>query len=259
MNNLKIIETDINNIKEYGVCGYKNPDKPGYLEKLNWLRTQYQFDLKIKILYSHENGTQGMIEYLPGDLCWRPVNAKDFLFIHCLFVGFRRKYKNRGYGTKLIKNCLDEASKEDYKGVAAVTRKGAFMAGKDIFIKNGFEIVDQAKPDFQLLVKKFNGKDKNPYFYHNWNEKLKKYQSGLFILRSDQCPYSVKNVNEIIAIAKNKFNIQPNLVNLQNYKQAQKSPLPFGTFGIIYNGEILAHHPISSKRFSNIMSSLPNQ
>ena len=259
MNDLKIIDTAINNIKKYGVCGYKNPDKPGYQKKLNWLRTQYQLGLKINILYSHESGTQGMIEYLPGDLCWRPVNAKGFLFIHCLFVGFRKKYKNRGYGTKLIKNCLDEASKEDYKGVAVVTRKDAFMAGKDIFIKNGFEIVDQAKPDFQLLVKKFNGKDKNPYFYHNRDAKLKKYQDGLFILRSDQCPYSVKNVNEIIEIAKNKFNIQPNLVNLQNYKQAQKSPLPFGTFGIIYNGEILAHHPISSKRFSNIMSSLPNQ
>ncbi len=36
------------------------------------------------------------------------------------------------------------------KGVAVVTRKGSFMAKKDIFLKKGFHVVDLAKPDFEL-------------------------------------------------------------------------------------------------------------
>lgn len=255
MQNLKIIATDISNIRKYGLCGYKDINKPGYKEKLRWLEKQYEIGLKIKVLFSDESGTQGMIEYLPGEICWRPVQAAGFSFIHCLFVGFRRKYKNLGYGTKLIQNCLTEARENNLKGVAVVTRNGSFMAQKDIFLKSGFEIVDHAEPDFQLLVKKFDRIDKELHFYNNWKEKLEQYQDGLYIVRADQCPYSVKNVHEIIKMAKNKFKIQPNLVNLKNYKQAQQSPLPFGTFGIIYNGKILAHHPISSKRFSNIMES----
>jgi hypothetical protein len=43
-------------------------------------------------------------------------------------------------------------------GVAVVTRKGPFMAGKELFVKNGVVAVDTALPDFELLVKKFNKK-----------------------------------------------------------------------------------------------------
>ncbi|NOR47352.1 MAG: GNAT family N-acetyltransferase, partial [Methanosarcinaceae archaeon] len=33
----------------------------------------------------------------------------------------------------------------------------------------------------------------------------------------------------------------------------QHSPCAFGIFCIIYNGEIISHHPISNTRFENIM------
>jgi hypothetical protein len=39
---------------------------------------------------------------------------------------------------------------------AVVTRKGAFMAKKEIFVKKGFVLVDEAKPDFELPYLKFN-------------------------------------------------------------------------------------------------------
>jgi len=42
------------------------------------------------------------------------------------------------------------------QGVAVVTRKGSFMAKKDVFLKNGFVLADKAEPDFELLVIKFN-------------------------------------------------------------------------------------------------------
>lgn len=77
-------------------------------------------------------------------------------------------------------------------GVAVVTRKGPFMAGKELFIKNGFEVVDKALPDFELLVKKFNKNAPTPKFKGEWEERLSQYGKGLTIIRADQCPYTVK-------------------------------------------------------------------
>ena len=76
-----------------------------------------------------------MIEYIPGEYCWRPVEASGYIFIHCIFVGFKRAYKGKGYGSLLLDECLKEAEEENTHGVAVVTRKGAFMAGIDLFVK----------------------------------------------------------------------------------------------------------------------------
>jgi hypothetical protein len=53
--------------------------------------------------------------------------------------------------------------------------------------------------------------------------------------------------------ATNKFNLKPNLVDLLDSNVVQDTPCAFGTFSIIYNGEIISYHPISNTRFENIM------
>ena len=131
------------------------------------------------------------------------------------------------------------------------------MADKQtgVFVKNGFVLVNRAKPDFELLVLKFDQEAANPKF-KDMTKQLKKYEEGLFLIRSVQCPYTEKNVNAIIKTAKEEFNLKANLIDLQNAYDAQNSPCAFGTFCIIYNGEIIAHHPISNTRFKNIMNKI---
>ena len=124
---------------------------------------------------------------------------------------------------------------------------------KVIFLKKGFEVVDSAKPDFELLVKKFDDKFNNPKFKSDMIDNLKRYEKGLYVIRSPQCPYTEKNVNAILESAKNKFNLKPKLIDLQDSNAVQNIPCAFGTFCIIYNGEIISHHPISNTRFENIM------
>jgi hypothetical protein len=126
------------------------------------------------------------------------------------------------------------------------------MAKKDIFLKKEFVLVDKAEPDFELLVLKFNHKAENPKF-RNMKKQLEKYEKGLFIIRSVQCPYTEKNVNAILKSAKDKFNLKANLVDLQDFNAVQDSPCAFGSFCIIFNGEIISNHPISNTRFENIM------
>ena len=256
MDEIEIIDTTADNILEYGVCGYKNIKREGYPEKIEWLKDRFPEGLKIKTLYSDKDGTQGMIEYIPGKYAWRPVEARGYMFIHCIFAGFKRAYKGKGYGSLLVDECVKDAKKEHKHGVAVVTRKGPFMAGKELFFKKGFEVVDTAPPDFELLVKKFDKNAPTPKFKGYWEKKQSKYGRGLTIIRADQCPYSVKNVREISETAEKEYGIKPNIISLKNYKEAQNSPCAFGTFCIIYDGKVIAHHPISNTRFKNIMNKI---
>ena len=105
-------------------------------------------------------------------------------------------------------------------------------------------------------VLKFNEKSPSPKFKGNWEERQSQYGKGLTIIRADQCPYTVKNVNEISESAEKEFNIKPKVVTLQNHREAQNSPCPFGTFCILYDGKLIAEHPISRTRFKNIMNKI---
>jgi hypothetical protein len=74
-------------------------------------------------------------------------------------------------------------------------------------------------------------------------------------MRSAQCPYTVKNVNAILDSA-DKMKIKTKLIDMTDANDVQNNPCPFGSFGLIYNGKIISHHPISNTRFENIMGSI---
>jgi len=249
---ISIIDLTPENIADYGVCGYKNLKKHLELRrKIDWFKEYYPKGLRIKVIFSKTSGYQGMLEYIPGKYAHRPIEAEGYMFIHCIFVGFKNEFKGRGYASSLIDECITDAKNLSMHGVAVVTRKGSFMAKKDIFLKKGFILVDEVDPDFELLVLKFDQKAANPKFREM---SLEKYPQGLTIIRSAQCPYSVKNVDAIIDTAE-KLDIIVNLIELHDADSAQQTPCAFGTFCLIYNGEVISHHPISNTRFENIMKS----
>lgn len=256
MKPLSILDATPETMAKYGVCGYKNSKTPGFNEKVSWLKERFREGLRIKIIYSEEHGCQGMIEYIPGEYCWRPVDAAGYLFIHCLFVGFRKEFKGKGYATQLIEECEKEALQLKKYGVAVVTRKGSFMADSRIFLKRDYEIVAKADPDFELLVKRMTKNAPLPRFKDNKLSLSEKYAKGLTLIRADQCPYTVKNINEIRDTAEKQFGLKPRIITWKNHTEAQSSPMIFGTFGIVYNGKVVAEHPISKSRFINIMNAL---
>lgn len=254
-NEIQIIDLTPENIGNYGVCGYKDVAKHKELRnKIAWFSDYYPKGFRIKAVIAEDGSYQGMIEYLPGKLAHRPVNADGYMFIHCVFVGFRSEFKGKGVATQLIEACLRDAKAQEMRGVAVVTRKGAFMAGKDIFLKNGFEVVDKARPDFELLAFNFDEAAKSPAFNSEITVSPDRYSNGLTILRSAQCPYTEKNVKAIIESAERKYKLKANLIDLNDSDSARQNPCAFGTFCIIYNGEIISYHPISNTRFENIMN-----
>jgi len=253
MERIEIIDTNEDNISNYGFCGYKDIKQEGYRRKINWLKKRFSEGMKFKVLHSTERGAVGAIEYIPGEYAWRAVDAEGYMVIHCLFI-MLKKYKQKGYGSLLVEESLKDAKKKKMQGAAVVTRKGTWMAGKELFLKNGFEVVDKAPPDFELLVRRFKKIAPTPKFKKDWEKRVSKFKKGLTIIHSDQCPYCAKSVKEITETAQNKYGVKPKVIELKNARQAQNAPSPFAIFTIIYNGKLVADHPISNTRFINIMN-----
>ena len=136
MNDISVIDLTPENIAEYGVCGYKDIKKHVELRrKIEWFTKYYPKGLRIKALVSKNGGYQGMLEYIPGRYAHRPVDADGYMFIHCIFVGFKKEFKGKGYASLLIDACIGDAKEAGMKGVAVVTRKGSFGDRTGIFTR----------------------------------------------------------------------------------------------------------------------------
>ena len=247
---INIIDIDENNILKYGFYCVNNPKHEGYRLKLDWLKMQFQNGLKIKLLYSDTEGPAGFIEYIPGEYSWRAVKAYDYYMVHCIWIK-SKKHQGSGNASLLVNSCIEDSVAENKIGVAMVTSSGPFLAGKELLLKNGFEITDSTPPGFELLVKK-NSDGPTPKFNGNRESRLKKY-SGLNIIFANQCPYVAKSVKELVSVAKSK-GLSISTIELKTPEEAQDAPSPYGVFSIIYNGKLLADHYISERRFNNILN-----
>jgi L-amino acid N-acyltransferase YncA len=250
----KIITIDKSNVDEYGVGCIRTRKHGGYRAKREWLDRAFKDGLKMKIAVAPDGKQSGFIEYVPGEKTWRGVKASGHMVIHCIWNGlWGRKYQHKGYGTKLLKEVINEAKKEKMKGVVKVTSEGPWLAGKELFIKNGFKSVDTAPPSFEVLVKKFTKSAKTPKFIGGWEKRLEKYNPGLYVIYANQCPYHDQCVKVIAETAKD-YGLKAKLMELKTPNEAQtKSPSPYGTFGLVYNGKLLSYHYVSRGRFKNIL------
>lgn len=254
MNGVEIIDTDAGNIYDHEICSYKDTRQEGYKRKAEWLKKRFSEGMRFKKLHSEEDGDIGSIEYIPGEFTWRAVDAGGYMFIHCIYI-LPRKYKGKGCGSLMVEECLKDARKEKMHGVAAVTRKGTWMAGKELFLKLGFEVVDKAPPDFDLVVKSFKKSAPSLKFEGDWDKRLKEYGKGLTIIKSDQCPQVAKSIVEIIDTAQEEYGIKAKVIEVKSGKEAQRAPSAYGgVFCLIYDGKLFADHAISNKRFTNIMN-----
>ena len=154
----------------------------------------------------------------------------------------------------MVEACLDDARTAGMHGCVAMVRDGPWLTDRRLFLANGFEQSDTAPPDYQLLVRRFNGCTATPVFKKDWDKKLAQYNQGLTIIRSSQCPHIAKFAAEIAETAENEYHIKPRLVDLKSWSDAQNAPTPYAIFSVIYDGRLLADHQISRTRFRNIMN-----
>lgn len=250
---MKIIDVNKDNVVKKGFfCNMSKKKSEGYQRKLKWLKKRFAEGMKIKMLDLSQGG-RGFIEYIPGEYAWRPVHAKGYMFIHCIWVV--GKSKGKGYGKLLLNECVEDAKKLGMKGAIMITSERSWLVNKSFLEKYGFELVDQAPPSFGLLVKKF-GKARPPVFTDNWEAKLKRCGTGLTVFRSDQCPYIDNAVNILVDAAK-QLQMKSRVIDLQECRSVRESsPSPYGIFNVVYNGSLLSYHYLTKKEFLNRLTQI---
>jgi hypothetical protein len=244
----RIIEVTADNLDSHpGAICFINPKNQYYNLKVSWLKEQFKTGLKIKMLYIEgEKNPRGFIEYVPGEFCWRPVSAKGYMFIHCIWTN-GKKYQHQGLGKLLINEAEKDAA--GMNGVAVMTSEGPFMANKNIFLKNGYSVAAESGKD-QLLYKPFREAPIPVFMSH---ELLSENNEGLIMTYSRQCPWVARFIEEVNPVLERK-KLKPCIIEIKTPEEAQKASMPYGVFNLIYNGKILADRYISLTRFENIIN-----
>lgn len=246
MKGSKIVTVNAGNIDRYGFfCLMSRRKSEGYRRKHDWLIERFKEGLKLKLIVEGERPV-GFIEYAPSEGAWRPVRAKGYIVIHCLWVV--GQWKGKGYGTRLLRTCVNDARKTGANGVAAVTSARTWLAGSGLFAKNGFECVDEAPPQFELMVKRFK-EAPLPQFPKDWEARGRRFGTRLTVVRTDQCPY-IEDATRILLETAEEKGIDAGVVSLERSRQTRsRSPSAFGTFGVVMDGELLSYHYLTKKQF----------
>ncbi|UCH85126.1 MAG: hypothetical protein JSW50_05405 [Candidatus Latescibacterota bacterium] len=250
MTEFTIFTVDSSNIEAHGMFCVKNKKHPGYVAKREWLRRRFKEGLRFKQIIAPGDKLAGFLEYIPGEYTWRVVEARGYLVIHCLWVE-SKKSPYKGMASALLDACMDDARSAGKKGVTVVASDGPWMVGKSVFIKNGFEQVDETPPHFQLLAKRI-GSARPPTFPTDWDKRLFRRKS-LQLLYTDQCPFIGKAVRELPPVAK-RYGTRLRIVEIKSAAEARKRfASPYGMFNLVHDGRLLADHAISATRFKNIL------
>lgn len=240
MKTLELVVLNEENITVEGCyCLRSQPKSSGYRGKSEWLTSRFKENLKyIKLM--EDNKPAGFIEYIPIEFSSRVVYGENLLVIHCIWVN----QTGKGYASKLIQACIQDAKERDMDGVIVVTNPDtSWTPSKEVFLKNDFVEVDRAPYGFELLVYKF-GDTPNPYFPTNWSDRLSVYEE-LTVLRTQQCPFLDIATDNLVTAAI-KLGLTPSVIDLKSREELLNlSPTPYGVYGVLYKQKLITYHRIT--------------
>ena len=125
---------------------------------------------------------------------------------------------------------------------------GTWMAGKQVFLRNGFEEIAESDR-FQLVIHRLK-EGPEPRF-RDISKKLATYQ-GLNVVYSAQCPMLPKSVNDLSEMAA-EHGLELKVTVLNSAREAQNAPSYYGVFNLVWNGQLLSDHYVSKGRFRNLL------
>ena len=244
-----LISVTPDNLNTETVFCIKNPKHPGFQKKKAWFTDRYEEGMRLLIAKDAAGKPASFIEFVPGEYAWRPVQAKDYFFIHCLFT-YPTKNTGLGYASTLLLAAESAAKSAGKAGLAVFASEGAWLADPAVFLKNGFQSV--AKKDrFELLVKKLDSETADPEFY-DWTTQQAIYNPGWHIVYADQCPMHDKSAEDLYAYAAEQ-GLEIQITKLSSAGEAQLAPSGFGVYSLLKDGKLLEDHYISKGRFINIL------
>lgn len=255
---IEIVDVNASNVDEIGCfCAMSKPGSPGYGEKLAWLKDRFAEGLRIKMIEGDPRGDRdgrSFIEYMPGKMAWRGIDAPGYMVIHCLLVA--AKAKGQGTGGILLDACIRDARNARMHGIAVVTAHGKpGFVDTDFFLHHGFHVVQTTPSGIDLVALKFDLASADPYFAADLRKKAKALGDGLTVISTPQCPYTYEGAQQIVALA-HANGIPALSLRLNTLAQVrQTAPSPYASFDIVYNGEVISNlfHGMSAEHLRQLV------
>lgn len=76
-------------------CRMSQMETDGNQQRVRWARARFDEGLSLTLLGGKD---RGFVEVMPGEHCWRPIHAKRWDVIHCLWVVGRSKGRAKEHG-----------------------------------------------------------------------------------------------------------------------------------------------------------------
>ena len=254
---MEIINVDRSNIDTEHICCAIS-DKKGECcveSKKEWMKGCFDDGLVFKKL-----NTRGkvLIEYIPAENAWCPVEAEGYMFVDCFWVS--GQFKDQGYANKLLDACIEESKRLGKKGLVALSskKKMPFLSDPGYYKHRGFKVCDTAAPHFELLVYQFNEarsgeQESMPRFRDCCRAGTTDHDKGFVLYYSNHCPHTVKYVPVIEKAAADR-GVGFKSIRICTKEQARNAPSAFTTYSLFYNGRFVTNEILSEGRFNKLMN-----
>lgn len=216
-------------------CRMSQMETDGNQQKVRWARARFDEGLSLTLLGGKD---RGFVEVMPGEHCWRPIHAKGWDVIHCLWVVGRSK--GQGRGEALLELVEARAKEHGRLGVAVVSREKHWVTPRSFFERRGYEVADESD-GFVLLARSLKKGARPPRFVtHDFAARLHQHPTGLVVFRTAQCPYLEDATGNALALAK-ALRVPARVVEFTSARQLRaEAPTPYGVFAIALDGQLLS-------------------
>ena len=103
------------------------------------------------------------------------------------------------------------------------------------------------------MVKVFDEAAPLPTFPTDWEQRAATFGPGLTVVTTDQCPY-LEDAEQLIVASAEQMGIAARIAKLESASEVQRrSPSPFGVFGVVLDGELLAYHYLLEKDLKQLI------
>lgn len=251
---MDIVSLDLNNLASENICCAldSKTSNIGVAAKKNWLAERIKEGLRFKKLNARG---KVFIEYIPAEMGWMPIEAKDFMLINCHWVS--GSFKGKGYGYELLAECEEDAIASGKKGIVIVSsnKKKPFLADKSFYIKQGFEVTDTAPPYFELLSKRFDKDSNMPKFKDSVKVDLSNELKGIDIFYTKQCPFCVPYIDMLTpVILESPITVRTH--EIKSKEEAQNHICPITTYSVFTNGKFYTQEILTPKKLSDLISKI---
>lgn len=247
---MNFITVDATNISCEHI-GCATTDKKGsdcVASKKLWMQDRFSDGLVFRRLDARG---KVLIEYIPAEKAWYPIEAENYMHINCFWVA--GQFKGKGYGSQLLEQCITDSKEKGKYGliVLSSSKKMPFLSDPQFLKHKGFFTADTAAPYYELLYLPFKKNAPVPKFKEC--AKLSRIEEqGLVLYYSNGCTYTEKYASLISKYAE-KRNVPFQIHKFTTTEQAQNAPSPFTIYSLFYNGKFITNTILSESALIKLL------